>query len=234
MAISKIRHHISLWKLKGNAYYCPVCEKGFKTFLPGGPSRRPLALCPNCYSFERHRFLWVILQRLWSERKIKNKGKMLHFAPEPCLVKKFKKTFDYLSADLDPEAAMVSMDITDIKFPDDTFDAIICNHVLEHISNDRKALSEIYRVMKKGGWGSLQVPMQGKTTYEDDRISSPEAREKAFGQSDHVRLYGSDFYQRLEDAGFQTHIYKKQDFFSEEENIRLSLAAENELVIAMK
>ena len=168
------------------------------------------------------------------EVTISNNGKMLHFAPEPCLARKFKKTFDYLSADLDPQVAMVAMDITDIKFPDDIFDAIICNHVLEHIMDDRKALSELYRVMKKGGWGSLQVPMRGETTYEDSSISTPEGREKHFGQDDHVRLYGSDFYQRLQEAGFSTHIYKKDDFFNEEENIRLSLAIENELVIVRK
>ena len=234
MIFSKIKRNIFLWKLRGNAYFCPVCEKGFKIFLPGGPARRPFALCPNCHSLERHRFLWLILQQLWAESKIHNKGKMLHFAPEPCLAMKFKKTFEYISADLDPEIAMVAMDITDIKFPDDTFDAIVCNHVLEHIPDDRKALSELYRVMNKGGWGSLQVPMKGETTYEDSSISTPEGREKHFGQDDHVRLYGSDFYQRLQDVGFTTHIYKKHDFFNEEENKRLSLAIEKELVIVRK
>jgi len=234
MFYNKLKREITLWKLRGNAYYCPICEKGFKTFLPGGPKRRPFALCPNCHSLERHRYLWLILQQLWGEGKISNTGKMLHFAPEQCLSKKFKKKFDYISADLDPDFAMVSMDITDIEFSDDTFDAIVCNHVLEHISNDRKAIAELYRVMKKGGWGSLQVPMRGETTYEDDRISSPDARERAFGQSDHVRLYGSDFYQRLQHAGFTTFIYKKGDFVTEEENIKLSLAIENELVIVRK
>jgi SAM-dependent methyltransferase len=235
MVFNKILRHISLLKLRGDVYYCPICEKGFKTFLPGGPARRPFALCPNCYSLERHRFLWLILEYLWAGGKICNRGKMLHFAPEPCLTKKFKKTFEYLSADFDPEAApMVIMDITKIKFPNGTFDAIVANHVLEHIPDDREAISELYRVMKKDGWGSFQVPMRGETTYEDDSIITPEAREKAFGQSDHVRLYGSDFYQRLREAGFTTHIYKKHDFFSEEEDIRLSLAIEKELVIVRK
>ena len=191
-------------------------------------------MCPNCHSLERHRFLWLILQYLWEEGRICDKGKMLHFAPEPCLAMKFKKSFEYISADLDPEIAMVAMDITDIKFPDNTFDAIVCNHVLEHIPDDRKAISELYRVMKKGGWGSLQVPLKGETTYEDDTITTPEAREKAFGQFDHVRLYGSDFYRRLLEVGFTNHIYKKYDFFNEEDNKRLSLAIENELVIVMK
>jgi len=220
--------------MRGDAYYCPICEKGYQTFYPGGPSRRPFALCPNCKSLERHRFLWVILQHLWAKGEISSNGKMLHFAPEPSLEKRFRKSFQYLSADLDPEVAMVSMDINDIQFPDGSFDAIICNHVLEHIPDDRKALSELYRVMKKGGWGSLQVPMKGETTYEDDSITTPEGREKAFGQWDHVRWYGSDFYQRLHEVGFETRIYKKQDFVSEEENRRLSLEIESELVIIRK
>lgn len=234
MVFSKIKRNISLWKLRGSTYFCPVCEKGFKFFLPGGPKRRPYALCPNCYSLERHRFLWLVLQKLWSEGKITQTGKMLHFAPEVCLAVKFKKTFEYISADLDSDVAMILMDITDIKFPNDTFDAIVCNHVLEHIPDDRKAISELYRILKKGGWGSLQVPMKGEKTFEDDSITTPEARDKAFGQFDHVRLYGSDYYERLKDAGFTTHIYRKDDFFSEEENLRFSLAIENELVIVRK
>jgi SAM-dependent methyltransferase len=231
--LNKILRHFSLLKFGGDVYYCPICEKGYKTFLPG-PAKRPLAICPKCHSFERHRFLWVVLQHLWSQGIISNKGKMLHFAPESCLSKKFKKTFEYISADLNPEAAMVTMDITDIKYPDNTFDSIVCNHVLEHIPDDRKALSELYRVMKRGGWGSLQVPMRGPTTYEDEKITTPEAREIAFGQSDHVRFYGSDYYRRLQEVGFVTYIYKKQDFINEEEDKRLSLACENELVIVKK
>jgi len=178
--------------------------------------------------------LWVILQQLKTAGKLEMGGKMLHFAPEPCLSNKFMKDFDYLSADLDPRFAMVAMDITDIKFPENTFDVIICNHVLEHIPDDGKALSELYRVLKKGGWASLQVPMKGETTYEDATITTPEAREKAFGQDDHVRYYGSDFYMRLEAADFSTHIYKKSDFFSKDEDSRLSLATEKEFVIVRK
>ena len=176
----------------------------------------------------------MILQELWEEGKLSNSGKMLHFAPEPCLTKKFKKKFDYLSADIHPNVAMAAMDITDIKSPNDTYDVIMCNHVLEHIPDDRKALKEIYRVMKNGAWASLQVPMKGETTYEDTSINTPEAREKAFGQQDHVRMYGSDYYQRLQEVGFTTHVYKKEDFFSSEHNEKLALTTESELVIVRK
>jgi SAM-dependent methyltransferase len=230
----KIKWHISLWQLRGDTYFCPLCEKGFKTFLPGGPSLRPLALCPCCHSLERHRFLWLMLKHLWQEGTIAAGGRMLHFAPEPCLTGKFKRRFDYLSADLDPAAAMVAMDITDIRFPDESFDAIICNHVLEHISDDARALAELYRVLKRGGWASLQVPMRGETTYEDPTITTPEEREKAFGQADHIRYYGADYYRRLQAAGFRTEIYPKVDFFSPAEDARFALATETELVIARK
>ncbi|MDX2479782.1 MAG: methyltransferase domain-containing protein [Desulfuromusa sp.] len=234
MMLNRIRRTYALWKLRGDNYYCPVCKSGFITFLPGGPSKRPGALCPNCHSLERHRFLWLMLQSFWKEEILPKSGKMLHFAPEPCLAKIFKKNFEYVSADLDPKYAMVEMDITDIKFPNESFGVIICNHVLEHIPDDRKAMTELYRVLKKGGWASLQVPMKGETTLEDASITTPEGREKAFGQNDHVRWYGSDYYQRLQEAGFSTHIYKKTDLVSEEENKRFSLATENELVIVRK
>ena len=175
-----------------------------------------------------------MLHKFWKDGELGNSGKMLHFAPEPCLANEFNKTYDYLSADLDPRFAMVAMDITDIKFTDETFDVIICNHVLEHIPDDRKAMAELFRVLKKWGWASLQVPMRGETTYEDPTITSPEDRQKAFGQDDHVRWYGSDYYQRLREIGFDIRIYKKNDFFGEEENQRYSLATEEELVIARK
>jgi len=175
-----------------------------------------------------------MLKILWKERSLASTGKMLHFAPEPCLTKNFKNSFEYLSADLDPRFAMTSMDITDIKFPEETFDVIICNHVLEHIPDDRKAIAELYRVLKKGGWASLQVPMRGEVTFEDSTITSPEGRQNAFGQNDHVRWYGTDYYRRLQETGYRTDIYKKVDFISPADCKRYSLNTEYELVIAKK
>jgi len=116
---------------------------------------------------------------------------------------------DYLTADLNPEQVMVKMDITAIQYPDKTFDAILCNHVLEHIPDDRKAMSELHRVLKPGGWAILQVPVSKvlEQTYEDSTITSPQEREKHFGQKDHVRIYGKDYSQRLKEAGFEVEAY---------------------------
>ncbi len=105
---------------------------------------------------------------------------------------------------------MVEMDITAITFPDHFFDSIICNHVLEHIIDDGKAMSELYRTLKPGGWAVLQVPMSLtlKSTYEDFSITTSTAREEAFGQWNHVRIYAADYHDRLEKAGFKVSVYR--------------------------
>ncbi len=138
--------------------------------------------------------------------------KLLHLAPEKPLMDLFIKqnNIDYLTADLNPEQVMVKMDITAIQYPDNIFDAILCNHVLEHIPDDRKAMRELYRVLKPGGWAILQVPVSKilEQTYDDITITSPQDREKYFGQKDHVRIYGKDYTQRLKEAGFTVDAYK--------------------------
>ena len=135
--------------------------------------------------------------------------KMLHIAPEAYLSRIFQQVpnLDYLSADLDSPRAMVKMDITNIQYPDNSFDVIICIHVLEHVPDDRQALSEFFRVLKPGGWAILQVPMSDReVTYEDFTITSPAERERHFGQTDHVRWYGRDYKDRLARAGFQVQV----------------------------
>jgi ubiquinone/menaquinone biosynthesis C-methylase UbiE len=133
--------------------------------------------------------------------------KMLHIAPEICFEKRFRKqpTIDYISADF-YSSAMVKIDITDIKYPDNYFDIIYCCHVLEHIENDRKAMSELSRVLKPDGWAILQVPIGAEVTFEDLSIVDPAEREKYFGQSDHVRVYEPDYKDRLEEPGFQVEV----------------------------
>ncbi len=120
-----------------------------------------------------------------------------------------QNNLDYLTADLNPEQVMIKMDITAIQYPENTFDAILCNHVHEHIPDDRKAMNELYRVLKPGGWAILQVPfsMVLEKTYEDFTITSPQEREKYFGQKDHVRIYGKDYTQRLKEVGFTVEAY---------------------------
>jgi predicted SAM-dependent methyltransferase len=174
-----------------------------------GGGYRPNALCPICGSIDRERLLYLYL--LHKTDIFEKPGKLLHVAPESRLKKLFqtKKSVDYLTADLFSTDVMVKMDITAIQFSDDYFDAIICNHVLEHIIDDGKAMSELYRILKPGGWAILQVPLSLtlKSTYEDFSISTTEGREKAFGQFDHVRIYAKDYQDRLAKAGFKVNIF---------------------------
>ncbi len=190
----------------GNRKHCDCCGRSFHKFLPFGLRNRKNAKCPNCGSLERHRLIWLYLKErtsLFSDNLM-----VLHFAPEMIFQKNLKNlaNLDYISADLDPSRAMLKVDITNIYFKDNTFDVILCNHVLEHIQDDHKAMSELFRILKPGGWSIIQVPIKREKTFEDDNIKSPEEREKQFGQRDHVRQYGRDFKNRLEKAGFEVKV----------------------------
>jgi predicted SAM-dependent methyltransferase len=133
---------------------------------------------------------------------------MLHVAPEPELSRWLQEVeyIDYVSADLSSPRAMVRMDISDIQYRDNTFDVIYCSHVLEHVPDDRKAMREFWRVLKNGGWAILQVPITADVTFEDPTVTSPEERERLFGQHDHVRRYGPDYRDRLVDVGFSVTV----------------------------
>lgn len=123
---------------------------------------------------------------------------------------------------------MVKMDITDIRYPDESFDIIICSHVLEHVPDDVKAMSEFHRVLKKNGWAILLVPIAAMDkTYEDFSIVTEAGRLKAFGQSDHVRKYGKDYIDRLRSAGFNVTVIKKEELASEEEIKRMCLSEDS-------
>lgn len=159
---------------------------------------------------------------------------MLHVAPEVAFETRFKEWFDYISIDLDGTQAMRAMDLTALDFPDAHFDAVVCNHVLEHIPDDRKALREIYRALKPGGWASLQVPMKGEVTFEDPTILDPSERNKYFGQDDHVRQYGSDYTQRLKETGFDVRVIAKCEVFTPDDLEKLSIACESVLILGLK
>ena len=190
---------------KGNNVECLVCEKTFRKFLPYGNLGDDNRLCPNCLTLERHRLIWRYLKDK-TDFFTKN-IKLLHIAPEQPFLKRFRamKNLDYTTADLVSPIADVKTDIRDLVFEDESFDFIICNHVLEHIDDELKAMQELYRVLRKGGRAILQVPMDYnlEETYEDLSITSSKEREKHFGQYDHLRLYGKDYPKRLEKAGFK-------------------------------
>lgn len=183
---------------------CPLCGDRPESFLPFGAKPRPNARCPKCGSLERHRLLWLYFRE--KTNLFKDHLKMLHVAPERQLAQLLKNlsNLEYLSADLESPHAMVKMDITNIQYPDHSFDVIVASHVFEHIPDDGKAMRELYRVLKPGGWAILQVPIWGEKTFEDPSITTPEARKREFGQHDHVRRYGWDgkYRERLENSGF--------------------------------
>ena len=191
--------------LKGDNYTDPIDGKSFREFLPYGYDKiRENALSPSTLSLERHRLLWLYLKN--ETDFFTAKKKVLHFAPEQAFYERFKAmdNLDYTTTDIESPLADVKADICNLPFPNDTFDIIICNHVLEHITDDRRAMNELYRVMKLGGMGILQVPYETdrETTYEDVTITSKKERKEAFGQYDHVRIYGKDYFTRLENTGF--------------------------------
>jgi len=190
---------------RGDQVECPVCQGRFRSFLPYGYNQvRENVLCPKCLSLERHRLLWLFLKRRTDF--FTANLKVLHVAPEQCFFRTFRnmKNLVYLTADLESPLADIKMDIQDMPFPENEFDVVICNHVLEHVPDDRKAMHEIFRVLKRGGFALLQVPTNynAEHTYEDPSITDPSEREKHFRQKDHYRLYGRDYLQRLSECGF--------------------------------
>lgn len=212
----------------GRGVECPLCGARYRRFVPYGyVDVRHNALCPRCLSLERHRLLWLWLTR---EKKILrpetnsfqpeedfihratdplqfSEANFLHIAPEVCLSRKFEKILkpqNYITADLESPLAKVKMDVQEIPFADETFDVVFCNHVLEHVADDRRALRELLRVTKTGGWGLLLSPVDDSRgeTFEDDSITDRDARTRIFGQYDHRRVYGRDYPARLREEGW--------------------------------
>lgn len=211
----------------GTELECPLCGSTFGRFLPCGSEhavwrtydvvgagRRANALCPECLSFDRERLVYLYLQRETSI--FTQPARVLHVAPERALMRclRSQRDLDYISIDLEDALAMLRMDVTDLRFERESFDFVICNHVLEHVEDDRKAMSEIRRVLKRTGHAILQVPLSFtlEHTFEDSSIATRQERYRAFGQQDHVRVYGRDYVSRLAEAGLSVRVH---DFGSE-------------------
>ncbi|MDQ3645106.1 MAG: class I SAM-dependent methyltransferase [Actinomycetota bacterium] len=195
---------------RGDAVECPCCGGRFRTFLAKFSAvgrSRPNARCPACGALERHRALALYLRR--ETRLFTDRLRVLHIAPEPGLEAALGRSghLHYVTADLEAPA-MLSLDVTDLPFGPDEWDVVICNHVLEHVPDDRAAMGEIFRVLAPGGWALLQVPLKRdrESTFEDPTAQSARERERLFGQYDHVRIYGTDYVTRLESAGFDVTV----------------------------
>ena len=221
----------------GKRYTDPIDNSNYSRFLSYGYKRiRKNALCPGTLSLERHRLLWLYLD---NETNFLNSSlKVLHVAPEQVFYKKFKKlkNWDYLTFDLNSPIADIKGDLTSTNFKDESFDLIICNHVLEHIKDDKSALNEIYRVLKYNGTSILQVPInvRREKTFEDSTIKSKIQREKYFGQYDHVREYGLDFKDRVEQSGFKVQMINYSKKISKDLIIKYGLMKNDLIPIAKK
>ncbi len=192
--------------LKGSRYTDPIDGNSFRKFLPYGyENQRENVLSPSTLSLERHRLLWLYLK--YHTGFFSKNLKVLHFAPEQAFYKRFRKlsNLDYTTTDLNSPLADVKADICDLPFENHSFDFILCNHVLEHIPDDKLAMQELYRVLKPGGTAILQIPQEldRALTFQDDSITDPKERAKIFGQYDHVRIYGRDYFDKLRQIGFK-------------------------------
>lgn len=187
---------------RGDTVQCNVCSHSYRRFLPYGRVARENALCPHCLALERHRLMWLFLQK--KTNFFQADLKVLHIAPELCFIDRMEamKNLDYVTADIESPLAKVKMDVHAIPFADNTFDVVFCNHVLEHVDDDIQACREINRVLKPNGWGIIQSPVYPlEKTIEDKTITDPAERERLFGQRDHVRKYGKDYAARLRKSG---------------------------------
>ncbi len=206
--------------LRGETYTDPIDGRSFRKFLPYGYEKvRENVLSPSTLSLERHRLLWLFLKN--ETNFFSEEHKVLHFAPEQAFYYRFKKLkhIKYTTTDLNSPLAKVKADICALPFSDNSYDFIFCNHVLEHIPDDTKAMQELYRVLAPGGTAILQVPYAAdrEHTFEDDSITDPKERAAIFGQYDHVRVYGMDYFDKLRSVGFEVNAVDYTATLSEEE-----------------
>ena len=222
---------------RGNEFTDPINGKSYRKFLPYGYVKpRDNALSPGTLSLERHRLLWLYLN---NETNFFSKTlKVLHVAPEQCFYKLFKnlKKINYTTFDLNSPLADIKGDICNLPFKENSFDFILCNHVLEHINDDNKAMKELYRVLNKNGTAILQVPINQKSskTLEDSSIVDKKERIEKFGQYDHIRLYGLDYFKKLESFGFKVNPLKYSKEFTEGEIIKYGLIKDEIIPVCKK
>jgi hypothetical protein len=256
VSLKKTKQSIQSMFLSGNNFECPFCGGKYRKLLPGGENlpffkdnniigggRRVNMLCPHCHSTDRDRLIYYYLNS--NELLFKPNLTILHIAPEPSLKKylkkfsniiytsgdKFEKGYDgyYYAKDT------LSLDLTSLSFSDNSFDVVICNHVLEHIVDEKQALNEIYRVLKPGGWAIIQVPIASELVQTiEDNVDSDEDRVLKYGQRDHVRLYGLDYLTRLKSHGFTVKDWSPAAHYDQKLINRYAINALEKVFIASK
>lgn len=220
----------------GRGRKCPICGARRRKFLAYGyVTQREDALCPKCLSLERHRMIWLWLQR--STTLFDHHPTLLHIAPEVSLMRHFKRlyrgTTNYVTADLESPLADMHFDVQQIPMDDCSVDVVICNHLFEHVEDDRRAMRELYRIMRPGGWGIMVVPEdRGRaTTFEDDTITDAAERTRIFGQYDHRRIYGRDYDDRLREAGFDVERIDVGAMLTDEERSLYRIGGDDLVVV---
>jgi SAM-dependent methyltransferase len=233
---------MGLWYI-GKGKECPLCGCRRRKFLPYGyVTQRENALCPNCLALERHRTLWLwLLRESDIGRGAMALPRLLHVAPEVALMRKFHKIYaaqpaDYVTADLESPLADLHFDIQHIPLEDESFDAVICNHIMEHVEDDLQAMREILRILRKGGWGVILSPvdMQREETFEDDSITDEAERTRIFGQYDHRRVYGRDYADRLRSVGFEVEDVDYAATFTADDRQRFALPVDHLYIVRKK
>jgi SAM-dependent methyltransferase len=208
----------------GTRYYCPVCDSHVRALLPHGRPPRPAARCPVCGALERHRLCWPFL-RDRTDLFAPTPRRMLHVAPERVLERAFRRLRHvfYVTADLRSPRVAVKMDVAGIPCADQSFDTIYCSHVLEHVTDDRRAMREFHRVLAPQGWAVIVVPLTVGQTLEDATVVDAAGRTRVYGHPDHVRRYGPDCRERLRAAGFAVSAYTADDAGDTRQTARLGL-----------
>ncbi|MBP5225864.1 MAG: methyltransferase domain-containing protein [Kiritimatiellae bacterium] len=240
----------------GRRHRCCICGKHFHRFskFQGGwdavsPYLKELKWtgsdfdhfwCPFCRSHDRERHMMLFMEKLGYWESFSGAA-VLHLAPEKWIIQKIEslQPAQYVKGDLFPSReGVVKIDATDIPFPDGTFDWVLCNHVLEHVPDDARAMRELFRVLKKGGRAILQTPVAYRleTTRENepDVLSDPEKRLATYGQEDHIRLYGMDFFERLKTAGFSVTTRTHAELLPDIDPLRYGVNGDEELILCTK
>jgi len=237
--VNRLRLRLKARAFRGNMFYCSLCGFNAKAFLPSPDGERPNVRCPRCDSLERHRAQWTFgLQTLPFTRE--QAFSVLHVTPEFCITDRLLSTWPrmrYRTA-MFPQHPFADycFDVQRISLPSESVDVVICNHILEHVPDDRAALDELYRVIKTGGFLFVQVPFDAnrEITFEDPSVVSAEKRRELFGQEDHVRVYGADFAQRPAQAGFSVTVVKFWETMSQTELVRQALTDREPVYICRK
>jgi SAM-dependent methyltransferase len=231
--------------------YCVLCKNEFTEFLINGKDFPILKLlcvvgagrrrsrCPFCRSKDRERLVYLFLKEKTTVFTSRKKQRILHIAPEPALGKilKNQKNIEYVSGDLNPKKAENIINIEHMPYKNNTFELIICNHVLEHVTNDYIAMLELFRILKINGTAILQVPYAKKLkfTIEDKNLVLSRDRETYFGQKDHLRIYSLYSYaSKLRKVGFVVKKINFTKYLAKKVINRTALNSEEILIICTK